>query len=187
MLEQNLPRMSTGDRWGSGDRVLIGWLPEHTVLLTSDEHRRRRRRAPGSPGSRAARDLAAGGAAVTVLEARDRVGGRVEQVELPDGRRVQLGGEVVGNAHTAYLGLVAELGLTLVPSYVAEPGEITRQVPECVDIGTWPSWFADTDIASYETVEATLEKIVTSIDPADLLAYPDLHRLDQLELRRLPA
>ena len=41
---------------------------------------------------------------MTVLEARDRVGGRVEQVELPDGRRVQLGGEVVGNAHTAYLG-----------------------------------------------------------------------------------
>ena len=71
----------------------------------------------------------AGGAHVTVLEARDRVGGRVEQVELPDGRRVQLGGEVVGNAHTAYLGLVEELGLTLVPSYVAEPGEITRQVP----------------------------------------------------------
>ena len=78
---------------------------------------------------------------MTVLEARDRVGGRVEQVELPDGRRVQLGGEVVGNGHTAYLGLVAELGLTLVPSYVAEPGEITRQVPGSVDVGDWPSWY----------------------------------------------
>ena len=89
----------------------------------------------GLAGLAAARDLAAGGADVTVLEARDRVGGRVEQVELPDGRRVQLGGEVVGTAHTAYLGLVAELGLTLVPSYVAEPGEITRQVPESVDVG----------------------------------------------------
>ena len=33
VLEHNLPRMSTGDRWGSGDRVRIGWLPEHTVLL----------------------------------------------------------------------------------------------------------------------------------------------------------
>ena len=41
------------------------------------------------------------------------------------GRLVQLGGEVVGNSHTAYQQLVAELGLTLVPSYVAEPGELT--------------------------------------------------------------
>jgi monoamine oxidase len=103
----------------------------------------------GLAGLSAARDLEAGGASVTVLEARERVGGRVEQVELLDGRRAQLGGEVVGNAHTSYLGLVAELGLTLVPSYVAEPGEITRQVPESVDVGTWPSWFTEADIASY--------------------------------------
>ena len=84
----------------------------------------------GLAGLAAARDLEAGGAQVTVLEARSRVGGRVEQVELADGRLVQLGGEVVGNAHTSYLGLVEELGLTLVPSYVAEPGELTRQIPE---------------------------------------------------------
>jgi monoamine oxidase len=134
----------------------------------------------GLAGLSAARDLAAGGATVTVLEARDRVGGRVEQVELPDGRRVQLGGEVVGSAHTSYLALVAELGLTLVPSYVAEPGEITRQVPESVDVGTWPSWFTDRDIVAHESVEAALEKVVTSIDPADPFAHPDLHRLDQL-------
>ena len=56
----------------------------------------------GLAGLSAARDLAAGGADVLVLEARDRVGGRVEQVTLDDGRLVQLGGEVIGNAHTAY-------------------------------------------------------------------------------------
>ena len=50
----------------------------------------------GLAGLAAARDLARGGADVTVLEARDRVGGRVEQTTLPDGRLVQLGGEVVG-------------------------------------------------------------------------------------------
>ncbi len=33
VLEQNLPRMSTGDRWTPGSRVVIGWLPEHTVVL----------------------------------------------------------------------------------------------------------------------------------------------------------
>ena len=106
----------------------------------------------GLAGLSAARDLETGGASVTVLEARDRVGGRVEQVRLDDGRLVQLGGEVVGNGHTAYLDLVEELGLTLVPSYVAEPGEITRQTPDALDVGEWPSWFATADLASYDEV-----------------------------------
>ena len=140
----------------------------------------------GLAGLSAARDLEAGGAQVTVLEARARVGGRVEQVELPDGRRVQLGGEVVGDAHTSYLGLVEELGLTLTPSYVAEPGEITRQVAGplegSVDVGAWPSWFTAADIASHEVVEAALEKVVAAIDPADPFAFPDLRRLDQLSV-----
>ena len=79
----------------------------------------------GLAGLAAARDLAAGGADVLVLEARDRPGGRVEQTELPDGRLVQLGGEVVGPGHTAYRGLVDELGLTLVDAFPSLPGEDT--------------------------------------------------------------
>ena len=38
----------------------------------------------GLAGLACARDLAAGGADVLVLEARDRVGGRVEQVAVDD-------------------------------------------------------------------------------------------------------
>ena len=34
VLEQNLPRMRTEDRWVDGERVAIGWLPEHTLVLT---------------------------------------------------------------------------------------------------------------------------------------------------------
>jgi len=136
----------------------------------------------GLAGLAAARDLEAGGAQVTVLEARPRVGGRVEQVELPDGRRVQLGGEVVGNAHTSYLGLVAELGLTLTSSYVAEPGEITRQVPGSVDVGEWPSWCTPADRASYDEVEEALAKVHASIDPDDPWSCPDLERLDRLSV-----
>ena len=136
----------------------------------------------GLAGLSAARDLEAGGAQVTVLEARPRVGGRVEQVELADGRRVQLGGEVVGNAHTAYLGLVAELGLTLTASYVAEPGRITRQVPGSVDVGDWPSWCTAADRTSYVEVEAALEKVLASIDPEDPWSCPELSRLDRLSV-----
>jgi monoamine oxidase len=136
----------------------------------------------GLAGLSAARDLEAGGASVTVLEARERVGGRVDQVRLDDGRLVQLGGEVVGNSHTAYLALVAELGLTLVPSYVAEPGEITRQVPGSLDVGEWPSWFTQSDVACYDDVEKALSAVVAGIDPQDPIACPDLHRLDQLSV-----
>ncbi len=136
----------------------------------------------GLAGLCAARDLEAAGAQVTVLEARSRVGGRVEQVELADGRRVQLGGEVVGNAHTSYLGLVEELGLTLTASYVAEPGEITRQVPESVDVGEWPSWCTDADRASHEEVESALVTVLTSIDPDDPWGFPDLTTLDRMSV-----
>ncbi|HET9422852.1 MAG TPA: NAD(P)/FAD-dependent oxidoreductase, partial [Nocardioides sp.] len=136
----------------------------------------------GLAGLAAARDLEAGGAQVTVLEARPRVGGRVEQVELADGRRVQLGGEVVGNAHTSYLGLVDELGLTLTASYVAEPGALTRQVPGSIDVGEWPTWCTPTDRASYDDVEAALEKVLAGIDPDDPWSCPDLSRLDRLSV-----
>jgi monoamine oxidase len=136
----------------------------------------------GLAGLAAARDLEAGGAEVTVLEARPRAGGRVEQVELADGRIVQLGGEVVGNAHTSYLGLVEELGLTLTASYVGEPGEITRQVPDSVDVGDWPSWCTSTDRASYDDVEAALDKVCAAIDPDDPWSCPDLGRLDRLSV-----
>jgi spermidine/putrescine transport system ATP-binding protein len=33
VLEQNLPRMRAEDRWIPGDRVEMGWLPEHTLVL----------------------------------------------------------------------------------------------------------------------------------------------------------
>ena len=69
----------------------------------------------GLAGLAAGRDLVRGGADALVLEARERVGGRVQAATLADGRRVQLGGEVIGHAHVAYRELAAELGLTIEP------------------------------------------------------------------------
>ena len=33
VLEQNIPRMRHEDRWNDGDRVELGWSPEHVVVL----------------------------------------------------------------------------------------------------------------------------------------------------------
>ena len=59
--------------------------------------RRRRRRRPALPGSRRRRQVAARpGKSVAVLEARDRVGGRVHNLELEGGEKVEIGGQWVG-------------------------------------------------------------------------------------------
>ena len=84
----------------------------------------------GLAGLAAARDLAQAGADVLLLEARERPGGRVERAELDDGRAVQMGGELIGDFHTAYLGLAAEFGLEPEPSYVAEPGAMSWDLAE---------------------------------------------------------
>ncbi len=136
----------------------------------------------GLAGLSAARDLHNAGVDVLVLEARDRVGGRVEQQILDDGRIVQLGGEVVGNAHTSYLGLVAELGLTLVPSYVAEPGEIVRATPEDVSVGDPPSWFGPGDWAVHEAVTSAFTALARTVDPDDPWAHPDAAKLDAISV-----
>ncbi|MGW8767146.1 flavin monoamine oxidase family protein [Streptomyces sp. NPDC055815] len=132
----------------------------------------------GLAGLAAARDLAAGGADVLVVEARDRVGGRVEQTALPDGRLVQLGGEVVGSAHTAYTALVAELGLSLVPSYVAEPGALARATPEGVGAGDPPHWFGPGDDASHRKVTAAFAALAATVDPDDPWSHPRATALD---------
>ncbi|MEV5972206.1 NAD(P)/FAD-dependent oxidoreductase [Streptomyces sp. NPDC051921] len=136
----------------------------------------------GLAGLAAARDLAAGGADVLVVESRDRVGGRVEQTALPDGRLVQLGGEVVGSAHTAYTALVAELGLTLVPSYVAEPGALARATPEGVGAGDPPHWFGPGDDACHRKVTAAFAALAATVDPDDPWSHPQAAALDRLSV-----
>ncbi len=64
----------------------------------------------GLAGLAAARWLAARGHEVTVIEARERVGGRTEGLVLDDGTPLELGGQWLGEGHTRMRELVAELG-----------------------------------------------------------------------------
>jgi monoamine oxidase len=136
----------------------------------------------GLAGLSAARDLAGAGCDVTVLEARDRPGGRVEQVEIADGRIVQMGGELVGDFHTAYLELIAELGLGTRPSYVAEPGEITYDLVD----GTWTGddmpWMSDAERADGARVVALFAELSGTVDADDPWSHPDAERLDRLSV-----
>jgi monoamine oxidase len=133
----------------------------------------------GLAGLAAARDLARAGADVVVLEARERVGGRVEQVALDGGRPVQLGGEVVGEVHTAYLELVAELGLTLEPSYLAVEGATTFDLLEGVQRSDVFPFGSEADRADYERVERLWADLVATVDPADPWLHPEAARLDR--------
>ncbi|GAA3132632.1 flavin monoamine oxidase family protein [Streptosporangium carneum] len=70
----------------------------------------------GLAGLTAAADLAARGVEVTVLEARDRVGGRTHGIEVAPGSWVDAGAAYLGDRHTALTALMAELDLKTTPT-----------------------------------------------------------------------
>src|SRR5579859_5654614 len=71
----------------------------------------------GLAGLTAARDLAAAGRSVLVLEARDRVGGRVVSREIGDGKIVEMGGQWAGPTQDRLLALAGDVGVGTFPTY----------------------------------------------------------------------
>lgn len=134
----------------------------------------------GLAGLSAARDLQRAGCTVTVLEARDRIGGRVLQTALDDGRVVQLGGELIGTAHTSYRTLVDELGLTLRESYSAEPGQTVWDIDDSVLVGDPAPWMSDEDHADYARVVGLFVDLAKGVDPDNPWAHPGAVALDTM-------
>jgi monoamine oxidase len=92
--------------------------------LTSAARGRRRRRkvdaavvGGGLAGLAAARRLARAGAEVCVLEARDRVGGRVLNHRVQRGVVAEIGGQFVGPTQDRVLALARSLGVDTFPTY----------------------------------------------------------------------
>lgn len=71
----------------------------------------------GLAGLVAARTLAAAGLRPLVLEARDRVGGRIRGEEIGDGKVVEVGGQWIGPGQHRIAALAAELGVATFPTH----------------------------------------------------------------------
>ncbi len=101
---------------------------------------------------------------------------------LADGRTVQLGGEVIGHKHTAYLELLGELGLAVEPSYMADPGEMSWGLNEGVFVGDDVPWLSAQERADAERLDAMFAALAAEINPDDPWSHPDAARLDSLSL-----
>jgi monoamine oxidase len=71
----------------------------------------------GLAGLVAARQLVAAGVRPLVLEARDRVGGRLLNHEIGEGKVVEIGGQWIGPTQARIAALAAELGVGTFPTY----------------------------------------------------------------------
>ncbi|MGB8222095.1 MAG: flavin monoamine oxidase family protein [Polyangiales bacterium] len=71
----------------------------------------------GLAGLSAARALESSGATVQILEARDRVGGRILNTELSTGDPIEKGGQWVGPTQTEILRLAEAVGVDIFPTY----------------------------------------------------------------------
>src|SRR5215208_4968957 len=73
----------------------------------------------GFAGVVAARELQRRGVDVVVLEARDRVGGRVLNEPIGDGKVVEIGGQWVGPGQDRLYALAREVGVETFPTHSA--------------------------------------------------------------------
>ncbi|MFC5728903.1 MULTISPECIES: flavin monoamine oxidase family protein [Nocardioides] len=133
----------------------------------------------GLAGLSAARDARARGWTVTVLEARDRVGGKTWNRRLLDGTSIEGGGQWVGPQQVEVNKLISELGLETVPTRMVGDsirlvdGEVRRFAQ---DADPW------TDAESADVAQAieALEKLARTIDPRSPWDSPGAAELDRV-------
>jgi monoamine oxidase len=131
----------------------------------------------GLAGLTAARELAAAGRSVRVLEARDRVGGRTLGHTLSNGVMVEMGGQWVGPTQTDVLGLVQELGLETFPTYdvgatVAVYGGVTSRTDETLGLPA-------EGLAEIARLQAELEKLAAIVSLSSPWTTPEAYELDR--------
>jgi monoamine oxidase len=130
----------------------------------------------GLAGLTAATDLAERGVDVTVLEARDRVGGRTHGLEVAEGSWVDAGAAYLGDLHTGVHDLLATLGLKTTPTTMEGASRFALGSAAASTAGRFPPLSA---VALGELFEL-LEYVTRTVDVAAPWLTPDAERLDRL-------
>jgi monoamine oxidase len=131
----------------------------------------------GLAGLVAARELERGGASVAVLEARDRVGGRLLSEPIAEGEQVEVGGQWVGPTQDRVLALAGELGLETFPTHsegknVLELGGRLRRYSGTIPrVG--PLVLADIALARWR-----VDRMARRVDPEAPWDAPGAEQLD---------
>lgn len=130
----------------------------------------------GLAGLVAATRLADAGCEVTVLEARDRVGGRTHGIEVAPERWVDAGAAYLGERHTELVDLLAELGLKTTPTDMDGASRFLLGVGDETRDGRFPPLNA---VALGEMFDL-LDEVTRRVDPEAPWLTPDAERLDRL-------
>ncbi|GAB3147893.1 NAD(P)/FAD-dependent oxidoreductase [Microbacterium neimengense] len=133
----------------------------------------------GAAGLTAANDLRKAGLSVAVLEARDRVGGRL-WTDTIEGAMLEIGGQWVSPDQHALIDTVAELGLSTFSRYregdsvyVGPDGAVTRFTGDVFPV-------APETAAVIERITADLDAMVAEIDPDRPWAHPKAAEWDTI-------
>ncbi|SBS71361.1 NAD(P)/FAD-dependent oxidoreductase [uncultured Microbacterium sp.] len=133
----------------------------------------------GAAGLTAANQLRTAGLSVAVLEARDRVGGRL-WTDVIDGAMLEIGGQWISPDQDALIDTVADLGLETFSRYregdsvyIGPDGAVSRFTGDVFPVS------AETERAIGEITER-LDAMVAEIDPDRPWAHPRAAEWDQV-------
>ncbi|MCX4745844.1 FAD-dependent oxidoreductase [Kitasatospora sp. NBC_01287] len=130
----------------------------------------------GLAGLTAAADLLARGIEVTVLEARERVGGRTHGLEVAPGRWIDAGAAYLGERHTELHALMAELDLKTTPTTMTGASRFALGAEDTTRDGRFPPLNA---VALGDMFEL-LDELTAAVRPEAPWLTPDAERLDTL-------
>ncbi|HEY5835063.1 flavin monoamine oxidase family protein [Streptomyces sp.] len=131
----------------------------------------------GFAGLTAARDLAAAGKQVLVLEARNRVGGRVHDVTLDNGGHVEAGAQFTGPTQTHLQALATSLGVETFQGYNAGDGVYYSDGTPTRFSGLLPPLPDASLQALFQTI-ATLDAMAATVPVDAPWTAPDAEALD---------
>ena len=153
----------------------------------------------GLSGLVAARRLLAEGLTVRVLEARERVGGRMVSTTTVDGSVVDLGGQWGGASHHRFEALLKELGIGRFPSHYGGKGvfhwrgrrleaplahhfadSLLFFEPQALDL-------PPAELAATSALQRAFAALVAQVDPRQPWRTPDAERLDRLTVAQWAA